>query len=41
VDELLRHPDMSLTNPNKCRALVGGFASNMRRFHAKDGHGYK
>jgi len=39
--ELLSHPDFSLTNPNKCRSIVGGFGGNMQHFHAKDGSGYK
>lgn len=27
-------------NPNRVRALVGGFAANVRHFHAADGSGY-
>ena len=41
VDALLSHPDFTLKNPNKCRALVSGFVANMKHFHAKDGKGYK
>jgi aminopeptidase N len=41
VDALLSHPDFTLKNPNKCRALVSAFAANMKHFHAKDGKGYK
>jgi aminopeptidase N len=41
VNGLLKHPDFSLKNPNKCRSLVGAFAGNMRHFHAKDGSGYR
>ena len=40
VNALLTHPDFSLKNPNKSRALIGAFAANMRRFHAADGAGY-
>eukprot|EP00287_Rhodomonas_sp_CCMP768_P009542 CAMPEP_0196743980 /NCGR_PEP_ID=MMETSP1091-20130531/55391_1 /TAXON_ID=302021 /ORGANISM="Rhodomonas sp., Strain CCMP768" /LENGTH=182 /DNA_ID=CAMNT_0042090447 /DNA_START=1 /DNA_END=549 /DNA_ORIENTATION=+ len=39
VTGLLGHPDFSLKNPNKCRALCA-FQDNMRHFHAKDGSGY-
>jgi len=42
VRELLDHPGFSLRNPNRVRALVGGFASgNPVRFHAADGSGYE
>ncbi len=40
VAELARHPDFSLANPNRARALVGAFAANQRAFHAADGQGY-
>ena len=41
VRALYRHPDFSLRNPNRFRALVGAFASgNPVRFHAADGKGY-
>ena len=41
VRELLDHPGFSLRNPNRVRALIGGFASgNPVRFHAADGSGY-
>jgi aminopeptidase N len=40
VKELARHPDYSLTNPNRVRSLAGAFAANQPRFHAKDGAGY-
>jgi len=41
VRALYRHPDFSLRNPNRFRALVGAFASgNPVRFHADDGEGY-
>ncbi|MGH0029892.1 MAG: aminopeptidase N [Myxococcota bacterium] len=42
VQELYRHEDFSLTNPNRVRALVGSFAGgNPVRFHAADGAGYR
>lgn len=41
VRELTRHPDFTLKNPNRVRALVGAFAmANQARFHAPDGAGY-
>jgi len=44
LDEVLRlsrHPDFTLTNPNRARALVGAFSANQRNFHAADGRGYR
>ena len=42
VEELSRHPDFSLGNPNRARALVGSFAAgNAVRFHGDDGRGYE
>jgi len=42
VEQLLAHPDFSLTNPNRVRALIGAFAAgNPVRFHAADGAGYR
>jgi aminopeptidase N len=41
VIRLSVHPDFSLTNPNKVRALIYGFAmNNPIRFHDKKGSGY-
>jgi aminopeptidase N len=41
VEVLARHPDFSLANPNRVRALVGSFAAgNAVRFHGSDGRGY-
>ena len=41
VKKLLEHPVFSIRNPNKVRALIGGFcASNQFRFHSEDGAGY-
>ena len=42
VRALLKHPAFHLTNPNKARALIGGFArNNPVNFHATDGSGYR
>ncbi len=35
------HPDFTLTNPNRVRALVSSFSVNQQQFHRKDGAGYK
>ena len=40
VLQLARHPDFTLSNPNRVRALVGAFGANQRAFHARDGRGY-
>jgi aminopeptidase N len=41
VIALMSHPDFSLSNPNRVRALLGAFANaNLTRFHALDGSGY-
>ncbi len=42
VEQLTRHPDFSITNPNRVRSLVGAFCSaNPVRFHRADGAGYR
>jgi aminopeptidase N len=42
VQELLEHPDFDIRNPNRVRALVGGFSQgNPRRFHEASGEGYR
>ena len=41
VKKLLGHPSFTMSNPNKVRALIGGFASNMRCFHDSQGAGYQ
>ena len=40
VRKLLKHPLMSLTNPNKARTLIGMFAGNAVNFNRPDGAGY-
>jgi aminopeptidase N len=40
VRELAGHPDFSLANPNRLRALVGAFAANQRALHESSGAGY-
>ena len=41
IAALMTHPDFSLANPNRVRALLGTFANgNLTRFHALDGSGY-
>ena len=42
MEQLSRHPDFSLRNPNKVRALLGAFAmQNPINFHREDGKGYE
>jgi len=41
VAKLAQHPDFTLTNPNRLRALVGAFAANQRAFHQSSGRGYR
>jgi len=42
VGELMRHPAFSIANPNRARALIGGFAmANPTQFNRADGHGYQ
>lgn len=40
VKGLMRHPAFSLGNPNRVRALIGGFAANLTQFNRTDGEGY-
>jgi aminopeptidase N len=40
VRRLMRHSAFDLKNPNRVRALIGSFAGNHLRFHARDGKGY-
>ncbi|MGN6818676.1 MAG: aminopeptidase N [Sphingomonas sp.] len=41
VEELARHPDFTLANPNRARSLIGAFSVNQRAFHAAGGAGYR
>ena len=41
VEALARHPDFTLANPNRLRALVGAFAVNQWAFHDASGRGYR
>lgn len=42
LDDLLKHPLFSLTNPNRARSLVAAFpAKNPKYFHCLSGRGYK
>jgi|TARA_R100000501_G_scaffold5804_1_gene12735 aminopeptidase N len=38
---LMRRDDFSISNPNRFRALIGGFVANMAGFHRPDGAGYR
>ncbi len=38
---LSEHPDFTLANPNRMRALISAFAANQRAFHDADGRGYR
>ena len=41
VEALADHPDFTLTNPNRVRALYMALAANLGAFHAADGRGYR
>ncbi|WP_267414693.1 MULTISPECIES: aminopeptidase N [unclassified Sphingomonas] len=41
VAALARHPDFTLANPNRARALIGAFGANQRAFNTADGSGYR
>lgn len=41
VEDLARHRDFTLANPNRARALVGAFGVNQRAFHDVSGRGYR
>ncbi len=40
VARLMRHPVFTIKNPNKVRALIGAFGSNVVCFHEPSGAGY-
>ncbi len=41
VKELAGHPDFTLANPNRVRALYGALTGNQAAFHQMDGAGYR
>ena len=41
VEALLKHPDFTMKNPNRLRALAGNFAASQWVFHEKSGRGYR
>jgi aminopeptidase N len=41
VKSLMSRPPFDIKNPNRVRSLIGAFAANHLRFHAKDGSGYR
>jgi len=41
VKALTKHPDFTLSNPNRCRALVGAYCMNESKFHCVGGEGYR
>jgi aminopeptidase N len=41
VAALASHPDFTLGNPNRVRALYMALAGNLGAFHAADGRGYR
>ena len=41
VEALASHPDFTLKNPNRWRALVSNFAANQWAFHHASGRGYR
>ncbi|MCI4590742.1 aminopeptidase N [Sphingobium sp. BYY-5] len=41
VEELGKHKDFTLNNPNRVRSLYGAFAGNQWAFHHKSGKGYR
>jgi aminopeptidase N len=40
VMKLAKHPDFTITNPNRLRSLAGMFGGNHWAFHSADGRGY-
>ena len=41
TERLAKHPDFTIANPNRLRALVGAFSANQRAFHDVSGRGYR
>jgi aminopeptidase N len=40
VLKLAKHPDFTMSNPNRLRSLAGTFGANHWAFHSRDGRGY-
>ena len=40
VEQLAKHPDFTMANPNRLRALAGNFGANQWAFHDISGRGY-
>ncbi len=41
IEELAEHPDFTINNPNRLRALVGAMTANQLIFHEPSGRGYR
>ncbi|MEJ2044336.1 MAG: aminopeptidase N [Reinekea sp.] len=41
IELLMQHEAFDITNPNKVRSLLGGYAGNFKQFHDAEGHGYQ
>lgn len=41
VEELVRHPDFTIANPNRLRSVVGAMSGNQLIFHEASGRGYR
>jgi aminopeptidase N len=41
LKELMAHEAFDMTNPNKVRSVLGGFAMNFKAFHDANGSGYQ
>ncbi len=41
VEEMTRHPDFTMTNPNRFRAVFGALGGNAAGFHDASGDGYR
>jgi aminopeptidase N len=41
IEELVAHPDFTLSNPNRLRSVVGAMSSNQLIFHDASGRGYR
>ena len=41
IEELVRHPDFTIANPNRLRSVVGAMSGNQIVFHDASGRGYR